>query len=174
MRDILRRMTSLGLVHIGGIERLVTGHKVPQWCLGQGPSWFQTNQPMPANVELIAFASMLRALARPHSVHELADATGLDRFRVCTFLRALHGLRMAYVESYHRCRDADAGGPYVRQYVLGYDKDDTPKPASVPKEQCWAQQRARKKIRVQMNLTPAVKITIAPPMQRHWRTNTYA
>lgn len=135
MREVLRRMSSLGLVHINGSEHL-GNHIVPRWGIGDDSEAavpFPTNGPLQPAIELIAFACMWRALgSRPHTAKMLADVCGLTRQRVCEFLKACdEELRVTHVVGYMRCR-AERGGTLAAVYAVGFDQPNAVRPAPLP------------------------------------------
>lgn len=181
MRDVLRRMSALDLIHICGHVRAPNRLLVPRWAIGAGAkSSARTNAPLAPNVELAAFASMWRALQEgPHTPKALSERFGLCRQRVGTLLVACHAeLRILRIAGYESPR-GDLGGGQAVMYAAAFDQPDAQKPAREPMVDRWRRERETKKRRERwaadgLVLTPQTLITIYPSKPAPRRTNTHA
>lgn len=156
MREILRRMLALDLVHIGGSVRAESnGIVMPRWALGKGSSLFATNTPLQPTTELIAMAAMFRALtACPMTSRGLAAEVGLTPQRVAEFMKVcLKELRMVYVANYRRGRVVKGrmtiGGSPSPMYAFGFDTPSVARPEPLSSKQVDARAYARVKAKRQ-------------------------
>jgi hypothetical protein len=148
-RQIVRRMLGLGLVHIGSTKPGRKGPPVACWHFGPGDNAECARYaPMRPNSELIAFASMVKALQeRQHSARTLAAATGTHEERTILFLRCLREeLRLVYVSSWVRSR-INGGATPTAFHMFGIDEKSVPRPAPVPKSDVDRLYRKRKAAR---------------------------
>jgi hypothetical protein len=147
MRDILRRMTSLGLIHVSGSLQASNGVLSPRYAVGKGEPAvaLNTNKPLKPGVELIALANMLRAMAvRGQTIKRLTETAGLSRQRVDEFIKVCHEeLHMVYVARYERVRIKPGGSP-AAAYAFGFDLPDAPRPKPMPTKLYNARCHARK------------------------------
>jgi len=154
MRDILRRMDWLGLVHVAGSLQASNGVLSPRYAVGKGEPAvaLNTNKPMKPGVELIALATMLRAMtSRGQTIKRLAETAGLSRQRVDEFIKVCHDeLHMVHIVRYERVRIVPGGSP-AAAYAFGFDMPDVKRPAPMPAKlynaRCHARKVAKRRLR---------------------------
>lgn len=150
---VARAMHSARLTHIASWQ--TTGsdraHWRPVWGFGAGPdaqrpgegkrTWSRANN-IAAN--LLALASVLRALAEPISIEDLAIATGCGIGSVRMMLKQARTLGLVHVAYWSPV--GQRGGAPTAMWCLG-QRHDAPRPKPKSRReihaQCWARRRGR-------------------------------
>ena len=129
----------LRIIHVAGWDT-AGRYPMPQYALGDEPdAQHPTGKPRPrankrgASIELVAFASMIRAIQLlPHHGRSLQAETGISPRTTGLFLRAMHEARLAYIAAWEDRGQAGAGAP---MYALGFRKRDLPKPQPLSRDE---------------------------------------
>lgn len=146
--EILRRMQTLKLIHVPCYAADIRGRLgVRQYAAGDGKSLkFMVRQLAP-NTELVAFATMWRALDRDaHSDESLAATAGLCRGRVQPFLAWLHRKKAIHISDWENPRKNTNAGRLRPLYQLGAGKD-LPRPPPLSDQAIWRESNRRKALK---------------------------
>jgi hypothetical protein len=158
---LVRGMHALGLIHRSGWAT-TAGLDAAVFSAGPGPdaspplnrdgtpSRHRTHtvgMARPA-AELIAFASILRALDEPTSAQGVAEKAGTNPGSTRDLLNLMHDLRMVYVADWDRRLH---GGAPAALFMLGFDKPDAPRPKPVPVREIWKRYDQGRRAKARMN-----------------------
>lgn len=145
---IMRRMHSLGLVHIGDWTPSSYGHPpAAMWKAGAGEDaprpmgkWrginYTPRQKMPhvrnkVSADMVAFAHAIRAMTeRAVSAEQLEELTGWAHTTVHRFIRHCRRIGLIHIGDWHRT--AKNCGVWARMYQMG-NEADAPKPKAIPR-----------------------------------------
>lgn len=134
MRETLRRMRALDLVQIAELVPAAKGPPVAVWAFGWsdlGIDCERYYKPLQPNAELIAFASIIRALRDGcHSAASLADATGINAGRASVFLKYLRSIGLAYIAEWDITARRIPGGKPVGMHRFGVDRASKRRPSA--------------------------------------------
>lgn len=159
---LVRGMQALGLIHRSGWAG-TEGLDAAVFSAGRGvdvprppnrtnglPSRHRTDTVAPARppAELIAFASILRALDEPISCQEVARRAGTNDSSTRELLRHMHELRMVYLADWDRRLH---GGAPAALFMFGFDKPDAPRPKPEKTAVSWKRYDQGRRTRERMN-----------------------
>jgi len=138
VRNLMRGMHALGLVHAGSWRRNARGFARPVYAFGDKPdapapaanngvNHPGVTRPKRIYSEVVAFATIVRALQEPVSAHGVIAASGVNEATAYRLLVHMHGLRLIHVSEWER--RIGIGGTPQKLYLLAPDKPDAPRPA---------------------------------------------
>lgn len=146
LRVLLREFRVLRLIHCSELRAgLPRSSPIPVWALGDAPPRFAL-RPFATvpRAQVIAFASIVRALEHPCTLNELAQETGVGVVAVGRVVKALRARKLSHVATW----ELRHGTP-VQRHVMGRGPDARrPRPQS--RQQINAKHNARRSARMQM------------------------
>lgn len=144
----LRQLNGLRIVHKSGYEhRGVRKSCAIVWGPGDKPDATLLtldglerrdlqHTPRRPSAQVIAFASMVRALDDPQTARSLCAATGMSKRSVYAFLKAMAAADLVHVAGWDR-----SGWQWVPEYLIGKGRS-MPKPAAQTRQQILARSAA--------------------------------
>lgn len=154
-RIIVRQLHHRGLIHIAGWKiTSVRAHAIPVYAQGCG-----SDAPLPdrstglprsrrdygaptPRTEMIAFATIMEALAEPHTAKSLCELSGLYHRTVYVLIGILRKLRLVHIAGW----DQTIALAPVALYQLG-DKRDANRPRPKSKTDVWRTHDIRRRER---------------------------
>ncbi|MCU7372834.1 hypothetical protein PEC18_18715 [Paucibacter sp. O1-1] len=153
---VLRHLHAARLAHISGWTKSSSprANWRPVWSAGHGHdaprpghgtrTWARANN---LSAQLIALASVLRALVEPITVADLADVTGCNAGTIRLMLR--HAKKIGFARISDWVPPASLGGHPAAMWRLGHG-DNAPRPAAKTRAEIYAQNWQRRKGRQAM------------------------
>ena len=169
MRGLVKRLYAERLIHIAEFRRATQGPAIRVFGFGDKPDAARpltlaglpsqhkgvtAGRPKPTS-EVIAFASLMRALTEKRSLAELIEITGISNHSLSRNLAHMRSIGLIYIAGWER-RQTGGGAP-VRLYRVGINRNDAARPQ--PKARCEINARhnaARRSRRLQFELTRAI------------------
>ena len=169
MRGLVKRLYSERLIHIAGFRRATQGPAIRVFGFGDRPDATRpltvagrpsqhkgvtAGRPRPTP-EVIAFASLMRALTEMRSLGELIEITGISTHSLAKDLAHMRSIGLIHIAGWER-RQTGGGAP-VRLYRVGIARKDAPRPQPQPRSEVNERHNAaRRDRRLQFQLTRAI------------------
>lgn len=169
MRGLIKRLYAERLVHVAEYRRATQGPAMRVFGFGDEPDaprpltlggapskhiGVTAGRPKPAP-EVIAFASLMRALTEKRSLGELIEITGISTQSMARNIRHMRSIGLVYIAGWDR-RERGGGAP-VRLYRVGIGRNDATRPQPKPRSEINATHNAaRRHMRLQRRLTRAI------------------
>lgn len=138
----LRQMRDAGILGVKGVRANTRTRAVLYGFGADTAAGCRKGQPLP---NLIAFASLIRALENSSSVTDIVEETGVSRGSVHRFLRCARAWRIAYISAWTPPIES---GPWIARWKLGANHD-YPQPKArdrkVINAKNWAKRAERKR-----------------------------
>lgn len=161
IRQLLRRMRDLGLIHIDHWKpQSIRNVMSPVWAFGKGvdaalpvtksgkvtrrdPEALGRLQP---RLELVTFANLVKAMVEPQSCLGLAQTAGTDRNWTYRVLHHMHSIKLIHIAEWE---PRPRGGTPTAMYQIGR-KTDAPRPVPLGAKEASRRRSEQRQQRKQM------------------------
>lgn len=161
IRQLLRRMRDLGLIHIDHWKpQSVRNVMSPVWAFGKG-----VDAPLPLTksgrvtqrdpeaagrlqprIELVTFANLVKAMVEPQTCLSLANVAGTDRNWTYRVLNHMHAIKLVHIAEWET---RSRGGQPSAMFQIG-SKADAPRPRPMGAKEASRRRSQQRQQRKQM------------------------